>query len=93
MDHADRKLDERETDQVAYHHLRHAIAIGPPLQFFTYTQMKEAQRKTSKKLGEILSRGIRKAGDRRVWPFRRVRFRRSHDFQALQISDERINRG
>jgi hypothetical protein len=48
MDHADRKLDERETDQVAYHHLRHAIAIGPPLQFFTYTQMKEAQRKTSK---------------------------------------------
>jgi hypothetical protein len=40
-----------------------------------------------KKLGEILSRGIRKTGDRRVWPFRRVRFRRSHDFQALQISD------
>ena len=39
------------------------------------------------KMALMLSRGMSKWGDRRDHPFRRVKFRRSHEYQALQISD------
>ncbi len=35
----------------------------------------------------MLNAGIRKEGDERIFPFRRVSFRLSHEHQALQISD------
>jgi hypothetical protein len=36
----------------------------------------------------ITNRGIRRdRGETREWPFRRLRFRKSHEFQALQVSD------
>jgi hypothetical protein len=38
-------------------------------------------------LKDILNNGIRKEGDKRIYPFRRVTFRKSHEHQALQISD------
>jgi hypothetical protein len=42
---------------------------------------------TMKRMQVILCRGIRKEGDTRDWPFRRVRFQKSHEVQALQVSD------
>jgi hypothetical protein len=47
-------------------------------------------RSTSEPLSElhnILNNGIRKEGDLRDFPFRRLQFRLSHEVQALQISD------
>lgn len=38
-------------------------------------------------LKDMLNLGIRKEGDKRLFPFRRVAFRQSHEHQALQISD------
>jgi hypothetical protein len=38
-------------------------------------------------LKDMLNAGIRKEGDEREYPFRRVKFRLSHEHQALQISD------
>jgi hypothetical protein len=35
----------------------------------------------------MLSRGLRKEGDKRDHPFRRVQFRESSDHHALQVSD------
>ena len=35
----------------------------------------------------ILNRGIRKQGDQRDWPYRRLHFRESHDVPALQLTD------
>ena len=35
----------------------------------------------------ILNRGIRKQGDQRDWPFRRLHFRDSHEVPALQLTD------
>jgi hypothetical protein len=35
----------------------------------------------------ILNRGIRKQGDQRDWPYRRLHFRDSHDVAALQLTD------
>jgi hypothetical protein len=53
-----------------------------------------------KNLHDMLNNGIRKEGDKRLYPFRRVQFRLSHEVQALQISDiligalaYRLNRG
>lgn len=39
------------------------------------------------RLGVILCRGLAKERDRRDWAFRRVQFRLSHEWQALQVSD------
>jgi hypothetical protein len=39
------------------------------------------------KMAIMLSRGIRKEGDKRDHPFRRVKFRESHECNALQVSD------
>ncbi len=39
------------------------------------------------KMAFMLSRGLRKEGDKRDHPFRRVKFVPSHECQALQISD------
>lgn len=35
----------------------------------------------------ILNRGRRKVGDARDWPFRRVHFRQSHEWQTMQLVD------
>src|SRR5687768_2892297 len=35
----------------------------------------------------ILNRGIRKQGDQRDWPYRRLHFRESHEVPALQLTD------
>jgi hypothetical protein len=47
--------------------------------------------RTTKSLPEelrlILNRGIKQAGDRRDWPYRRVHFRDSRDWQTLQLVD------
>jgi hypothetical protein len=43
--------------------------------------------KPIRELGTILNRGIRKTGDTRDWPFRRIAFRDSKSVQALQVSD------
>jgi Protein of unknown function (DUF3800) len=39
------------------------------------------------KMAFMLSRGMRREGDKRDHAFRRVKFRPSHEYQALQISD------
>jgi hypothetical protein len=39
------------------------------------------------KLGFMMSRGMRMERDKRDFPFRRVKFRLSHEYQALQVSD------
>jgi hypothetical protein len=40
------------------------------------------------RLRVIVNRGIRRdSGETRDWPFRRLRFRESHKYQALQVSD------
>jgi hypothetical protein len=40
----------------------------------------------------ILNRGIRKRGDRRDWPYRRLHFRDSHEVEALQLADLLVGR-
>ena len=35
----------------------------------------------------MLSRGLERDGDKRDFAFRRVKFRPSHEYQALQVSD------
>ncbi len=42
---------------------------------------------STEQLRLILNRGIRKRGDKRDWPFRRVQFKLSHTSQAMQVSD------
>jgi hypothetical protein len=39
------------------------------------------------KLKDMLNNGIRREHDKRLFPFRRVQFRLSHEVQALQVSD------
>lgn len=42
---------------------------------------------STEELRLILNRGARKKGDERDWPYRRVHFRQSHEWQMLQLVD------
>lgn len=48
---------------------------------------KRSTKSSPEELRLILNRGIRKKGDNRDWPYRRVHFRESAESQALQLVD------
>jgi hypothetical protein len=73
-------------DREIYSHCMHIGRIEKMELFHIYPDHRTTNQPVQK-LGLILCRGIRKKGDRRDYPFRRVQFRFSHEHNALQISD------
>ena len=73
-------------DREIYSHCMHIGMIERAELFHVYPDQRDTTEPVEK-LGLILCRGIRRKGDRRDYPFRRVTFRLSHENQALQISD------
>jgi hypothetical protein len=73
-------------DREIYSHCMHIGRIEKVELFHVYPDHRTTSQPVEE-LGLILCRGIRKKGDRRDYPFRRVQFRFSHEHSALQISD------
>lgn len=69
-----------------YFHLNRIGRERPKRLFHVYPDERDTDM-TMRELQLILNRGIRKNGDTRDFPYRRVQFRKSHDVQALQVSD------
>jgi hypothetical protein len=74
--------------EIYYHCLsiarRENGALGPL--FHVYPDERSTTQPV-RQLADMLNHSMRKEGDRRIYPFRRVQFRRSHEHQAIQISD------
>jgi hypothetical protein len=73
-------------DREIYSHCMHVGRIEKMELFHIYPDHRTTNQRVEK-LGFMLCRGIRKKGDKRDYPFRRVQFRFSHEHNALQISD------
>lgn len=73
-------------DREIYSHCMHIGRIHRRELFHVYPDNRSTT-EDEKELAFMLSRGIRRKGDERDHPFRRVEFRYSHEHQALQISD------
>jgi hypothetical protein len=73
-------------DREIYYHCL-SIARRAKLELFHVYPDQRSTKQPIEKMAFMLSRGLRKEGDKRNHPFRRVKFRLSHEHQALQISD------
>jgi hypothetical protein len=65
--------------------MKFARVYRTPL-FHVYPDSRTTKTRTED-LRLILNRGLKTTGDRRDWPFRRVHFRNSQDWQMLQLVD------
>jgi hypothetical protein len=55
--------------------------------FYIYLDERETGKPIDLRLRNMLCRKLKKEGDRREWAVRRVKSRRSHEVQALQVAD------
>jgi hypothetical protein len=76
-----------------------SIAKRARVELFHVYPDQRSPKQPIEKMAPMLSRGLRKWGDKRDHPFRRVKFFLSHEHQAVQISDiligavaDRLNR-
>jgi Protein of unknown function (DUF3800) len=69
-----------------YYHCLSIARRNPNNLFHVYPDHRSVDEPITK-MAAILSRGMAKTGDNRDWPFRRVQFRFSHEWQAIQVSD------
>jgi hypothetical protein len=80
------KRGKTEFNREIYFHCLSIARRHPENLFHVYPDHRTTD-EPIRKLGEIMSRGMAKEGDKRDWPFRRVQFRFSHEWQAIQVSD------
>lgn len=73
-------------DREIYFHCL-SIARHNKFELFHVYPDERSTKQPIEKMAFMLSSGARKDGDKRDYPFRRVKFRLSHEYQALQISD------
>ncbi len=73
-------------DREIYSHCMHVGRIEKIELFHVYPDHRSTTQQVEK-MAFMLSRGIRRKGDKRDHPFRKVQFRYSHEHHALQVSD------
>jgi hypothetical protein len=88
---AGRNYSKGERGQIGFNReiYFHCLSIGSreKIELFHVYPDHRSTTQPVQKMAFMLSRGLRKKGDKRDHPFRRVEFRLSHEHQALQISD------
>jgi hypothetical protein len=73
-------------DREIYSHCMHVGRVEKRELFHVFPDHRSTTQPVEK-LAIMLSRGIRRKGDKRDHPFRKVQFRYSHECNALQVSD------